>query len=259
VIAKGNRVNRPQREFWPLSGGSAVVSALTRVAGVLAGLTFLALAAGYSGEQSYFRHLGAPWAVTMLTPTHLVQMGAFWVLTCFLWVLAGLSCSMNDSSGRLPRLFWFAALLGFAITSAFSILGLAADVDLVPPPTSAVSFSKAVIATFAASFSVLAVMSIRPYTALTGRVVFMSVVGMNLIGGLFIAPSSHAHYRALKALNPATTSLVTIVTTTPAQKWYLVLPLEKGFLLMSGADNYNGRMFKVVNSESVELRALRAR
>lgn len=243
-------VNRFPDEQDTLRATGSLLGFLPQIAGFAVGFTGLAYLTGWRETSAYYRELGAPWAISLLTPAQVMQ-ASIWLIvliSTFFFISVLALVEKNVSQKGLRR--WSIFLLGLAAIAygcSFALEGRVstATTNLLLVAT-ALCWAIAAGATLGELIACLALQEFK----WGGYEVFL--LYFFVLYGLSQAPTIMGESRAKLAGDTASNTLPKVTLAGPTSgSWKLVGACGDKLLLVSLTPDRQGRLFKLVGSESI--------
>jgi hypothetical protein len=234
----------------PIKAASIVIDQLPKLLGAVVALSGLAYFIGWSVAVAYYRQLGAPWAVGLLSPHRLLAesssilvAGLAAAFFSFMQLVAGV---------KVRTLFW--AEVGLGLIASLLYLAPTAFESRITP-TAAYLCAAAAVYLLAVSAGIVVAELIGKF-ALTGSQWNhhnLLLVWIFIIGLVFTAPSRLGHAQAERDLNPATSMLPTVLTAKEPNgpRWLLVAALDNQLVVMQDTTSEHPRRFRLISPADV--------
>jgi hypothetical protein len=234
-----------------LKAGLQVIGLLPQIAGLIVGLSAIAYLTGWRDQSAYFTALGVPWALSLLSPTRIMQASTDLVTLLALISFIGF---LMVAEGKVSASTLKKAALCTAIIAVIAVL---ATVGLKRWGTSAAVYISASIASLMwAAFA--GIMVSRLIASLVDEELRWDIHHLwsmyaIIFYGIWMSPSQSGAARAERDLDLDSTKLATVLTTQAPNgpRWQLVTSFDSQVLVMQQGNIQGDRRFRLVSNADV--------
>ncbi len=242
----------PTPENEPVVAGAATMAgAIYKLAGAIAALSAISIAAGHAELSAYFRELGAPWLMSLVSPSHFPQQSAIPLTLLVLFTI------LAHQTLGVVKAFTSSAFLSVGMV-AMGIATVSCAVLLVLPELfkTANAYYLAtqvvmILECIALAFTLIASLAHIGESKSNLPNLYLTSIFLCVFGWAFFVPTMIGIARAHLHLDRESHYVLPYVAAPelkPKRTWKLVMAVEGGFLVMADNPGTDGKLFRVISA-----------
>lgn len=243
-----------------LRSASVVFGLLPQLAGLVAGLSALALLAGWREASAYYSELGAPWATGMLAPTHFFLLSASIVITIGMFTVLSVYWLTEQLATATKLCRWSLIILVPAGIFVLASLDPWHWFSIMTVYLCAVGYAHLIAA--AAGLTVGELIASLAEQEMKWHSYHVWLMYWVVFVGLLQAPDRVGTAKALLDgdLQSSKLPVVSIVAPVTSRDWRLVTTINGSFLVVALTSMRENRAFRVLGANEIaEIRTSHAK
>lgn len=229
----------------------AIYGILPQLAGALVGMSVLAYAAGWSEASAYFDAMGAPWAISLLSPAQIMEEAAWLIIILAFVCYFSIIILLKDIGKPETISRWVDWITGLAATIFLISSILEKYLGSTIPIVS--SMLVAVMMAISAGLAIGELISRLSETSLKWDHRHLYLIYFIVFFGLWMSPGNMGRVRAKDEIDPGRCKLpkVTLAQSEFKYEWRLVKILSDKILLVRFEKDTKKNVFKVVSFSEI--------
>lgn len=230
---------------------NSVLGLLPQIASFVVGFSALAYICGWREVSAYYQELGAPWVLSLLSPSQIMQTSIWLIsliaLICFLTTLQ----LIQGYAGQKGLRRW--SIIFLAIALFLYAVPLVLEGHITSSTASTLVIATSVSWAISAGLTIGELIACLAQNNLRWGEYHMHLLYFIVLYGLFQAPSNMGTSRAQLASDPMFSKLPAVSFKLPGNtgEWRLVGPIGDRLLLLSIARKKEDRRFKLTTTDDI--------